>query len=69
MARKSSTTKNSLKGNNHKGNKARFVNHASGTPTHPDLHRNQMLSKITKGIGVMEHTIMYLRTNGRQADR
>ena len=49
MARTRGTLKNSLRGNNYGKNLARSVNYVHDTPTHPDLHPNQMLSKNLKG--------------------
>lgn len=43
----------------------RVFNHAHDTTTHPDLHPNPMLSKISKGLGVMERS----RSVSEQTDK
>ena len=45
-----------LRGSIYDRKKAKFVNHAHETLTHLNLHSNQRLLKIRKGIGVMERT-------------
>ena len=55
MERTPSAPKLSLRGNNYKIKKAKFITHARDTSTHPDLHPNQML---------MERTVICLRTKG-----
>lgn len=47
----SSTPKISLTENTYEMKKARIVNYTLDTPFHPNLHTNQMLPKIPKGIG------------------